>query len=93
MFIYLDFFFILSLFPSPNQTKLQESLLKELLNKNLKKKSSFFMWSIKSLQRADTQMEVKLPQNVPFNWKQAQKNNTLCGQENWLFKILIEGKV
>lgn len=51
------------------------------------------MWSIKSLQRADTQMEVKFPLNVPFNWKQAEKNNILCGQENWLFKVLTEEEI
>lgn len=48
---------------------------------------------MKSLQRADTQMEVKIWLNVPFNWKQAEKNNTVCGQENWLFKVLTEGEV
>lgn len=36
-------------------------------------------------------MEAKLLQNVPFNWKKAQKNNT--GMDNWLFKVFTEEEV
>lgn len=86
MLIYLEevFVVILTPLPSPNQSK------KILLKNYWKKKSSSFVWSIKSLQRTTMQIEDQLLQNIPFNWKQAQKNNSLFGMENWLFKVFIE---
>lgn len=52
-----------------------EDSLKKLMGKK-KFKKIIILWS-KSPQRTNTQMEVELLQNVPFSWKQDQKNNIL----------------